>query len=87
MAEHFKGFKDQNQKICLVKHRVEFHSTKEESPSFSIKVLGSWTTSTKLQIAEALEMERGDYDNLLNSKTEWGMNSVPRQRNTFKDGL
>ena len=31
-------------------------------------------------MAEAIAIEDSQYDNLLNSKAEWGLNSIPRQR-------
>ena len=34
-----------------------------------------------------MAIQDGKYDNLLNSKAEWGMNAIPRQRVMFKDSL
>ena len=41
--------------------------------------LASFRSATEHQIGEALEIERGEYDELLNSMAEWGMNKIPRQ--------
>ena len=34
-----------------------------------------------------MAIQTGDYDNLLNSKSEWAMNAFPRQKIVYKDVL
>ena len=63
----------------LYKHWKNFHPEKEAPPKYTVSNLGSYNSATERQLAEALAIERGDYDNLLNSKAEWGKNKIPRQ--------
>ena len=50
-----------------------------DPPPFTVEKLASHRSATERQIGEALEIEKGDFDELLNSKSEWGMNRIPRQ--------
>ena len=58
-----------------------------EPPAFQVKKMGSYMSSTERQIREALLIQKGEYTNLMNSKSEWGTNSIPRQTVTFQDEI
>ena len=47
-------------------------------PDLILKIDSSWRTSLKRQMKEANRIEETDPSALMNSKTEWGANSVPR---------
>ena len=85
MAEHFSKLDAHNKDSALFKHWQIFHQEMEEPPGYAVKVLSSHGSATERQITEALLIEKGDYHNILNSKAEWGRNSIPRQRTVFED--
>ena len=87
IGEHFSALEKQSSTSCLVKHWEEFHGGNNDPPGYSVKILGRHRSSTERQISEALAIEHGDHHNLLNSKSEWGMNSIPRQGVKFRDTL
>ena len=87
IGEHFSALQKQSSTSCLVKHWEEFHGGNSDPPGYSVKILGRHRSSTERQISEALAIEYGDHHNLLNSKSEWGMNSIPRQGVKFRDTL
>ena len=68
-----------NKDNALYKHWRNSNPEKEDPPAFTVAKLASFRSATERQISEALEIERGEYDELLNSKAEWGMNKIPRQ--------
>ena len=69
-----------------MKHWEAFHEGKND-PKFSVRRVGSYLTTTERQIREALKIEAKEYDNIINSKAEWGMNSIPRQKSVYKDEI
>ena len=82
IREHMDGLDRQTEANCLVKHWRELHSG-HEAPKFEVKVRGRYKTATERQVAEGVLIETEKYDHLLNSKTEWGRNSIPRQVTQF----
>ena len=68
-----------------MKHWKSFHPSKTTPPKFTVKILSSHKSATERQISEAIAIEESDYDNLLNSKSEWGMNAIPRQKTVVDD--
>ena len=84
MAEHFSKYQSRHKDSAMVKHWKNFHG-EEQAPSFSVKVVSKHRSATERQISEALLIEDGVFDNLLNSKTEWGGNRIPRQKTTIQD--
>ena len=76
-VEHLEDLKRRNSNSVLYRHWQECHRDERE-PEFSVKVMGSHRSSTERQIWEALEIEKGDYDHLINNKSEWGMNCLVR---------
>ena len=59
---------------------IAIRKKKIPPPKFKVEKLGTYKTATERQIAEALEIEKGAQDELLNSKSEWGNNKIPRQK-------
>ena len=51
---------------------------KEEAPDFIYKLDKQWKTSLSRQIGEALCISKADPATLMNSKSEWGSNRIPR---------
>ena len=82
-SEHWDALRRKDEKNPLRKHWVEHHNTLDEPPSFSVKVVRSCRTATERQIRESLLISKGGEDILLNSKAEWGENSIPRQKTHY----
>ena len=59
----------------------------EHPPDFEVKPLKSYRTATERQVAEALNIECGDHDSLLNSKSEFGRNAIAIMDTRFKDKI
>ena len=78
-SEHFQKMENRDKDNPLFKHWKNFHQEKETPPKFIVSKLGNYSSATERQLAEALAIERGEYNNLLNSKAEWGRNRIPRQ--------
>ena len=64
---------------------MNFHEEQKDPPKFQAKKLGSYQTSTERQIREALVIQKGDYDNIMNSNSEWGEYLIPRQTASYMD--
>ena len=47
--------------------------------------MSSHKSARERQIAEAIAIEKADFDNLMSSKSEWGQNSIPRQKTVVAD--
>ena len=87
MGEHFFLFEKGSKESALFKHWTAHHGDQGKAPQFNVKKLGTYQSSLERQIRETLVIQEGEYDNLLNSKAEWGMNSIPRQRIVYNDVL
>ena len=48
------------------------------TPNFSFKLDRSWKTSLQRQVWEAIKIEESPLNELMNSRSEWGSNSIPR---------
>ena len=86
IQEHFKLLENRSKESALLKHWEAFHEGKN-NPKFSVRRVGSYLTTTERQIREALKIEAKEYDHIINSKAEWGMNSIPRQKSVYKDEI
>ena len=84
-AEHSKALEDKDRKNALVKHWLEDHSGEEAAPQYSWEIVKKHKTSLERQIWEALHISNTREDALLNSKTEWGQNPIPRTVVNFLD--
>ena len=87
MGEHFNLLEKSSKESALLKHWKSHHEELRSAPKFSVKRLGTYLSSLERQIREALAIQAGDYDNLPNSKSEWAMNAIPRQKIVYKDVL
>ena len=83
MAEHFSKYANRAKDSAFTKHWRLMHQG-EDPPKFSVKVLSTHKSATERQVAEAIEIEEGRFDTLLNSKSEWGQNRIPTQKTTVK---
>ena len=86
-SEHWEGLKNQTEESVLTRHWRECHEDRASQPEFRIKLVGTCRTSTERQIKEALLINSEDSDCLINNKSEWGQNPVPRQATEFKDRI
>ena len=77
ISEHLDDLRRRTTSSVLYRHWQEGHQ-EEAEPEFSVEVLGCHRSSTERQIKEALEIQRGKYDELINNKSEWGMNCLVR---------
>ena len=66
-----------NTAYAIVKHQVNDHK-ESDKPEFTFKVHKSYTSSLERQIKEAIKIDEEPVDALMNSKSEWGLNSIPR---------
>ena len=62
----------------------QFHAP-DETPQFTVKSTGGYKSATERQIREALAIDSGDYNRLMNSKKEYGANCIVRQTVMFRD--
>ena len=82
--EHLNALKSRQESSFLWKHWANHHST-EEAPDFSVKSLRTHRYITERQICEALQIDKYKGEQLMNSKKEYGANSVIRQTVLYKD--
>ena len=76
--EHQKALDTLNEEYATVKHHLSQHQ--DLKPSFSFKVDRQWKSSLERQIGEALLISNSPETELLNCKTEWGCNPIPRAK-------
>ena len=76
--EHQKALDTLNEEYATVKHHLNHH--KDLKPAFSFTVDRQWKSSLERQIGEALLISNSPEDELLNCKTEWGCNPIPRAK-------
>ena len=81
--EHQKALSDRDNKYAVSKHWEISHPELEVPPQFKYKVINQPRYSLHRQIQEALEIGSREEGTLLNSKTEWGQNPLPRISTTF----
>ena len=60
---------------AVVKHMVNCHPGEEWDYKFALH--GSWRSSMERQVMEAKLIDETPVEHLLNSKSEWGSNSIP----------
>ena len=80
--EHQEDLKRRSEKSVLYRHWQEAHKNEAE-PEFTVEVIRSHRSATERQIWEALQIQGGKHDELINSKSEWGMNCLVRQETAF----
>ena len=74
--DHRNALRTEDESYAIVKHWKNDH--KETKPEFQFKVLKSYRSSLDRQISEAIIIDNEPPQNLLNSKSEWGSNRIPR---------
>ena len=88
IGEHREALKQQKETSCLHRHWQDYHhSDQGDNPKYEVKVLKTFRSATERQVSEALSIEGGDYDLLLNSKTELGRNAIAVQKTGYGDRL
>ena len=76
VQEHLDDIANSEEKNAMVKYMAIYHPN--ESPDFSFKLHKSSKTSLACQIGDALEITGHNCSSLMNCRSEWGMNGVPR---------
>ena len=74
--EHVQAAISLNQDSHIIKHWLLEHKELEVRPPFKFRVLGTFRDCLSRQLTEAVKIDSGV--STLNSKKEWGHNSVPR---------
>ena len=75
--DHWTALETSNTSYAVVKHQMNDHSN-SPNHNFQFKVHESYQNSLERQIKEAILIDREDPAVKLNSKAEWGLNSIPR---------
>ena len=83
--EHWDGLRRRTEDSVLSRHWEECHRDTETAPQFSIKLVKTCVSSTERQIRESLMIDEEEPSSLINNKSEWGQNPVPRQATEFRD--
>ena len=83
-ADHVQALRDTNLDYGIVKHQVNDHPG--QVPNFAYVAQKSWKTALERQVAESLLIDEAENESLLNSRSEWGQNAVPRIRIQREDG-
>ena len=87
IQEHFSKLESGANYSALLKHWRALHQDTLRQPRFTAKKVGAYKTSTVRQIREAIRIDAADYHHLMNSKSEWGQNAIPRQTTTLNDEI
>ena len=74
--DHAKAMERNDEKYAIVKHQANFHP--QEPPNFIYKQHRTWKSSLERQVGEAIMINETKPGSLMNSKSEWGHNSIPR---------
>ena len=74
--DHRNALRTEDETYAIVKHWKIEH--KEAKPEFQFKVVKSYRSSLDRQISEAILIDNEPPQHLLNSKSEWGSNRIPR---------
>ena len=74
--EHHQALLSGNKSYAIVKHQEIHHP--ESTPNFTFKLNKSWPSSLQRQIWEAMMIENTPTHELMNSRSEYGGNSIPR---------
>ena len=84
-SEHLKDLMDNDEKNALVKHRAIHHQGQD--PQFIFQLHKVWKNSLSRQIGEAIAISEEDPNILMNSRSEWGSNPIPRVKPAPADQL
>ena len=75
-ADHWKALETGDTGYAVAKHQQIDHSGQDHN--FAFKVHQSFKSSLARQIMEAIMIDQEDPTAKLNSRAEWGLNSIPR---------
>ena len=75
-SEHLKNLKDRAEDSPLWKHCAGYHEG--EVQGFQMKLLQRHKTAFDRQISESVAISNGKRDQILNSKSEWMGEALPR---------
>ena len=62
----------------LTKHWLASHQGDETEPTFTMEILRKFVKPLQRQISEAVAINRSGADIILNSKSEWNSQRIPR---------
>ena len=77
-SEHLRGAKRKDPKNPMVSHTETYHSSLQGGPTWSVKLLRSFTSPLARLVVEAVSIEISSADVIINSKAEWGSTRIPR---------
>ena len=80
MLDHWDDWGKKKEGSSLWKHSVNEHGGLLDDDKFHVKVLRRPRTALERQVLEGVLIEEEKLEELLNSKSEWGHNRVPRIR-------
>ena len=75
-ADHVQALRVTNLDYGIVKHQVNDHPS--QVPNFAYVAQKSWKTALERQVGESILIDNEDKTCILNSRSEWGHNAVPR---------
>ena len=83
--EHLNDLKSNNTDYAIAKHMPNCHQGME--PRFQFKADRSWKSALERQLGEALLIDNTPQEHLMNGKSEWGLNPIPRVKieNKFEE--
>ena len=83
--EHWNARKSNNTDYAIAKHMSNCHQGME--PRFQFKADRSWKSALERQLGEALLIDNTPQEHLMNGKSEWGLNPIPRVKieNKFEE--
>ena len=76
LCEHMEDITNMDENNPMVKHILKHHPA--EKPGFKWTLHRPWKTSLARQLGEAILIAIISQDRLMNSKSEWGNNRIPR---------
>ena len=74
--DHKRALENLGEKYATVKHHLNHHAN--VPPNFKYKLHKTWKSTLERQVGEALEINSSPPESLMNSKSEWGHNALPR---------
>ena len=83
-TEHWEGLRQQTDESVLTRHWRECHGDRDTAPGYSVKISKVCSFQAEDGIRDALLIENEDSRHLINNKSEWGQNPVPRQATEFE---
>ena len=76
-SDHLQAIKVKDEKYAVVKHWLNDHPG-ETPPKYQFEVKKTFRSSLERQIFESVMIDQQDRSQILNSRSEWGSNRIPR---------